>query len=155
MLVLCKAIQLTVIVHSLFPENVWDQLVKTSNNNMDSNNSEQDLLSMGWSSFPMKNYLMSSIKVNNNGNNNNNDDEPIANLFPHCTVFFADITSFMAWSSSHNPTQLFILLQMLYCAFDKIAKKQKVFKVETIGDSYVAVTSLPEAQPNHAVIMAW
>ena len=41
----------------------------------------------------------------------------------------------------------------MYQAFDKIAKHRKVFKVETIGDSYVAVTGLPEPQETHAVIM--
>jgi class 3 adenylate cyclase len=29
-----------------------------------------------------------------------------------------------------------------------------VFKVETIGDCYLAVTGLPEPQANHAMIMA-
>ena len=36
---------------------------------------------------------------------------------------------------------------------DKIAKKLGVFKVETIGDCYVAATGLPEAQEDHAEIM--
>lgn len=35
-----------------------------------------------------------------------------------------------------------------------LAKRRRVFKVETIGDSYVAVTGLPNPQDNHAVIMA-
>ena len=81
-------------------------------------------------------------------------DDPIADLFPQCTVLFADISGFTAWSSTREPRQVFILLQTLYEAFDKVAKRRRVFKVETIGDSYVAVTGLPEPQPSHAMIMA-
>ena len=79
---------------------------------------------------------------------------PIADLFPSCTVFFADISGFTAWSSTRSPEQVFILLQTIYQAYDQIAKKRKVFKVETIGDCYLAVTGLPEPQKNHATIMA-
>ena len=46
------------------------------------------------------------------------------------------------------------MLQAVYQAFDTLAKRRRVFKVETIGDSYVAVTGLPEPQVNHASIMA-
>lgn len=37
---------------------------------------------------------------------------------------------------------------------DKIAKRMNVFKVETIGDCYVAATGLPEPQDDHAERMA-
>jgi hypothetical protein len=56
--------------------------------------------------------------------------------FPKCTVLFADIVGFTAWSSVRDPTQVFTLLETLYNSFDQIAKKRKVFKVETIGDCY-------------------
>lgn len=46
-----------------------------------------------------------------------------------------------------------MLLQCIYQAFDKIATRMGVFKVETVGDSYVAATGLPTAQPNHAIMM--
>jgi len=45
-------------------------------------------------------------------------------------------------------------LETLYGAFDKIAKQYGIFKIETIGDSYVAVCGLPEPRKNHAVAMA-
>jgi class 3 adenylate cyclase len=78
----------------------------------------------------------------------------IADTFPHTTIMFADIVGFTAWSSEREPGQVFMLLQTLYNDFDILAKKCNVFKVETIGDCYVAATGLPEPQTDHAVRMA-
>jgi class 3 adenylate cyclase len=80
--------------------------------------------------------------------------KPIADLFPEATVMFGDIVGFTAWSSVRDPTQVFTLLETIYSAFDNIAKRRRVFKVETIGDCYVAVTGLPEARKDHALAMA-
>ena len=44
-------------------------------------------------------------------------------------------------------------METLYAAFDAIAKKRRIFKVETIGDCYVAVSGLPEPRADHAVVM--
>jgi hypothetical protein len=79
---------------------------------------------------------------------------PIADLFPSATVLFMDIAGFTAWSSAREPSQVFILLETIYRSFDKIAKQRRVFKVETIGDCYVAVCGLPEPNEEHAVVMA-
>ena len=45
------------------------------------------------------------------------------------------------------------LLEALYSAFDKIAVMRKVFKVETIGDCYVAACGLPTQRTDHAVVL--
>ncbi|CAJ1960726.1 unnamed protein product [Cylindrotheca closterium] len=82
------------------------------------------------------------------------DSKPIADLFLHATVLFADISGFTAWSSVREPSQVFTLLEAVYNGFDMIAKRRKVFKVETVGDCYVAVTGLPEPTKSHATIMA-
>merc|ERR1712241_516376 len=81
-------------------------------------------------------------------------NRPIADLFTDTTVLFADIAGFTAWSSVREPTQVFTLLETVYGAFDTIAARRGVFKVETIGDSYVAVTGLPDPRKDHAVVMA-
>ena len=39
-------------------------------------------------------------------------------------------------------------------AFDSLALRRSVFKVESIGDVYVAVTGLPNPQRDHAMRMA-
>jgi class 3 adenylate cyclase len=49
---------------------------------------------------------------------------------------------------------VFELLETLYGAFDAIAKKRRIFKVETVGDCYVAASGLPVARDDHAVAMA-
>jgi class 3 adenylate cyclase len=45
-------------------------------------------------------------------------------------------------------------LQALFAATDRVAKKFKIFKVETIGDCYMAVTELPHPQNNDAELIA-
>jgi class 3 adenylate cyclase len=64
------------------------------------------------------------------------DTKPIADLFPSATVIFGDLVGFTAWSSVREPTEVFMLLETLYNAFDQAARKGGIFKVETIGDCY-------------------
>jgi class 3 adenylate cyclase len=79
---------------------------------------------------------------------------PIAEFFPCTTIMFADIAGFTAWSSTREPFQVFELLETIYGAFDELAKRRRIFKVETVGDCYVAVSGIPEARNDHAVAMA-
>ena len=67
---------------------------------------------------------------------------------------FADVEGFTAWSSVREPSQVFTLLETLYAAFDRVALRRRVFKVETVGDCYVAVSGLPEPRQDHAATMA-
>eukprot|EP00934_Nitzschia_sp_Nitz4_P003941 Nitzschia sp. Nitz4//scaffold84_size84139//73565//74158//NITZ4_005211-RA/size84139-exonerate_protein2genome-gene-0.76-mRNA-1//-1//CDS//3329559072//3931//frame0 len=78
----------------------------------------------------------------------------IANKYPNCTVYFADLAGFTEWAADREPEQVFELLEALYGAFDAVALRRGVFKVETVGDCYMAVTGLPNEQPDHAVRMA-
>eukprot|EP00980_Cylindrotheca_fusiformis_P000897 scaffold238_cov95-Cylindrotheca_fusiformis.AAC.3 len=77
---------------------------------------------------------------------------PLADLFPSVSVVFADIVGFTAWSSAREPQQVFLLLESIYNSFDKIAYRHDIFKVETVGDCYVAAAGLPEPVDNHAVV---
>eukprot|EP00934_Nitzschia_sp_Nitz4_P000158 Nitzschia sp. Nitz4//scaffold306_size21755//9910//13748//NITZ4_008590-RA/size21755-snap-gene-0.13-mRNA-1//1//CDS//3329547114//158//frame0 len=109
--------------------------------------------------IPTPNGAPSQVSVkqflsNEPGNMHDLSSKPIADLFPNTTVLFADIAGFTAWSSTREPPEVFMLLETLYRSFDVIAKKLKVFKVETIGDCYMAVTGLPNPDDAHAVHMA-
>jgi class 3 adenylate cyclase len=65
-----------------------------------------------------------------------------------------DIFGFSAWASEREPFQVFSLLQIMSLKFDKIARKRGVFKVDMIGDVYMACCGVPDAQPDHAARMA-
>lgn len=62
----------------------------------------------------------------------------------------ADLAGFTSWSSKRTPSDVFEMLELIYAAMDALALKRGVYKVETIGDCYMAVTGLPKPQANHA-----
>lgn len=62
------------------------------------------------------------------------------------TVFFSDIVSFTDISRKMSAVKVCKMLDRLYLAFDNLANKHEVFKVETIGDAWVGVTNLENNQ---------
>ena len=76
---------------------------------------------------------------------------PVVLLITFFPTHSKDIVGFTKWSSSRAPTDVFELLQTLYASMDKIAKRRRVYKIETIGDCYLAVAGLPNPLPDHAV----
>lgn len=89
--VLHKATQSTAIVSSLFPKNVRDRLI----NGAGTGSVTRDSFSLGNKSR-LKGFL------DGNSDDEKEEEAPIADLFPECTVFFADIAGFTAWSSTRE-----------------------------------------------------
>jgi class 3 adenylate cyclase len=143
--VMKTAVESSAIVSSLFPATVRNRLFPAESTSREPGKGRLQLFLEGDQScsrdndFSERNVLTGS---------------PIAELYPETTVFFADVAGFTAWSSARQPTEVFHLLESIYGAFDKLAKRRGVFKVETIGDSYVAVIGLPTPRRHHAAVMA-
>jgi len=71
------------------------------------------------------------------------------------TVFFSDIVGFTTLCSQIDAVKVSDMLDRLYSRFDGLATLYDVFKIETIGDAYMAVTNLAKDQADdHAKRMA-
>ncbi|CAB9501709.1 Receptor-type guanylate cyclase gcy [Seminavis robusta] len=138
-----QAAQSNSIVTSLFPDHMRDRLMNQAKQKQ---SVEQKIKSKAAVFLNDGTDLTAkSIDIN---------DAPLADLYLETTVLYADISGFTAWSSVREPSQVFILLETLYGSFDLIAQRRRVFKVETVGDCYVAVCGLPDPRKDHALAMA-
>ena len=109
-MVMNRAVKSTAIVSSLFPAAVRDQMLENENDNTEAEKGR---------SFRSTNQKLSSFLLDGTEESDAFlNDKPLADFFPHCTVLFADIAGFTAWSSSREPAQVFILLQTVYQSFD-------------------------------------
>ncbi|CAB9501980.1 Receptor-type guanylate cyclase gcy [Seminavis robusta] len=139
--VMNRALASGAIVSSLFPQEVAQKLYEENKAKFQKEEQQRNFKS---GELPQAGLRSSTLAK---------DTNQIAKLHPECTVFFADIAGFTAWSAKRQPTEVFQLLETLYGEFDKIADRRRVFKVETIGDCYVAITGCPKQQDDHAVIL--
>jgi hypothetical protein len=99
----------------------------------------ENYLPMETPKLRLKMYL-SDAPFNSSNPQSSIGDEPIADFWPNTTILFSSLSGFSAWSSTREPSQVFTLLETVYGAMDKAAGRLGVFKVETVGDCYVAVS---------------
>eukprot|EP00977_Amphora_coffeiformis_P003232 scaffold599_cov180-Amphora_coffeaeformis.AAC.3 len=150
-LVLNRAVQSTAVVSSLFPEKVRERLMEEHAEKP----KEKKAKANAWNASTADKSLAEFL--NHSGEFGNVPSravgKPIADHIEESTIFFGDLVGFTQWSSTRKAEDVFELLETIFGVFDKVALRLKVFKVETIGDCYVAATGVPDPQVDHAVIM--
>lgn len=82
------------------------------------------------------------------------DRNVIADKYDVASVLFADIVGFTERASSTAPADLVRFLDRLYGAFDELVDKHGLEKIKVSGDSYMVVSGVPRARPDHAQTLA-
>lgn len=93
-----------------------------------------DELQCGGTQSPRRRSRLQTYLDESTPSKRSNDDansRPIADSFPSATIMFADLVGFTSWCSLREPEKVFVLLEGIFTAFDNLAKKRKVFKIET------------------------
>jgi adenylate cyclase len=67
------------------------------------------------------------------------------------TIMFADFEGFSRLTERIEPKNLIDQLDQFFSAFDEIAQRHRLEKLKTIGDAYMAVAGLPEANRTHDI----
>jgi len=71
--------------------------------------------------------------------------------YESASVLFTDFVGFTQVAEGMTPEQLIDELDLCFSRFDEIARRHKLEKIKTIGDSYMAVGGVPLANDTHAV----
>lgn len=77
--------------------------------------------------------------------------ETTARQFDQVSVLFTDFVGFTTISEHLTPKELVSEIHYCFKAFDAIIEKNELEKIKTIGDAYLAVCGLPQADKHHAV----
>jgi adenylate cyclase len=72
-----------------------------------------------------------------------------AKLFENVTVLMTDFVSFTQTSEELNAEELVLEIHTCFKAFDAITSKYGIEKIKTVGDAYVAVSGIPQANAYH------
>jgi class 3 adenylate cyclase len=73
----------------------------------------------------------------------------IAHEREEASVLFTDIVSFTTLASRIAPEHVVAILNVVFSTFDSLTTKYNVYKVETIGDAYLACSGIVDQHPKH------
>jgi len=74
--------------------------------------------------------------------------------FDDATVLMLDFVGFTDMAISRDPGALVAELNDIFSAFDRIVELFGCERIKTIGDAYMAVSGLPDPNPEHAINIA-
>jgi adenylate cyclase len=74
--------------------------------------------------------------------------------FDNATILMLDFVDFTEMAVSRNPGELVSELNDIFSAFDRIVELFGCERMKTIGDAYMAVSGIPEANDEHAQAIA-
>jgi adenylate cyclase len=74
--------------------------------------------------------------------------------FDQATILMLDFVGFTDMAVARDPTALITELNDIFTVFDRIVEHFGCDRMKTIGDAYMAVSGLPEANVDHAVSLA-
>ncbi|CAD6224088.1 GSCOCG00005475001-RA-CDS [Cotesia congregata] len=81
-----------------------------------------------------------------------NGENPIdtCEMFDNVSILFSDVVTFTAICSRLTPMEVVSMLNGMYSLFDTLTERNRVYKVETIGDAYMVVSGAPSKETDHA-----
>ena len=68
-------------------------------------------------------------------------------------VLFCDVVQFTALAARSSPEDVVAILNVLFSSFDAMTDKYHVYKVETIGDAYLACSGVVEEREDHTKML--
>eukprot|EP01006_Ploeotia_vitrea_P037578 TRINITY_DN66145_c5_g7_i1.p1 TRINITY_DN66145_c5_g7~~TRINITY_DN66145_c5_g7_i1.p1 ORF type:complete len:1184 (+),score=546.37 TRINITY_DN66145_c5_g7_i1:339-3554(+) len=72
------------------------------------------------------------------------DVDHIAHSCPRASVLFTDIVNFTNMAFRVSPEDLVALMNIIFSTYDRLSTHHHVYKVETIGDAYLACSGIVE-----------
>ncbi|MCF8468662.1 MAG: hypothetical protein K9G33_14775 [Sneathiella sp.] len=78
------------------------------------------------------------------------NDKVAPRFFNDATILFADVVGFTGFAEKAEPAMLIGMLNLYFAAFDDIMEQFGPEKIKTIGDAYMAVAGVPNADRLHA-----
>jgi adenylate cyclase len=81
-------------------------------------------------------------------------EDVIADGCTDVTVLFADLADLTRRSQRSSPQQIIQVLDELFSAFGRLAKRHGLEKIKTVGDAYMVAGGLPGPRPDHAPAVA-
>jgi adenylate cyclase len=77
----------------------------------------------------------------------------IADRHDGASILFADMAGFTAVSEPTSPVDLVSFLNDIFTTFDRLVERHGLEKIKTSGDSYMVVSGVPIARPDHAAAL--